>query len=120
MGKHVYDIHEISKLVEPVAKSYGAERLYVFGSYARGDATPDSDIDFRLEKGLINDFFVLSAFQRELQEQFNIPVDVLTTGALTNDFLERIRKEEISVYESASIRIPELRSYCLECIKALS
>ena len=48
MKKHVYSIQEISKLVEPVARSYGAEQLYVFGSYARGDATQENDIDFRL------------------------------------------------------------------------
>ena len=101
MKKHVYSIQEISKLVEPVARSYGAERLYVFGSYARGDATPDSDIDFRLVRGRIEDFFVLSAFQRELQEQFLIPVDVLTTGALSEEFLSRISGEEIAVYGSA-------------------
>ena len=99
--KQVYSIQEISKLVEPVARSYGAERLYVFGSYARGDATIDSDIDFRLEKGRIEDFFVLSAFHRELQNQFAIPIDVLTTGSLTEEFLTRIKEEEVSVYERA-------------------
>ena len=101
MKQHVYSIQEITKLVEPVARSYGAEQLYVFGSYARGDATPDSDIDFRLVKGRIKDFFVLSAFQRELQEQFLIPVDVLTTGALSEEFLNKISGEEIAVYGPA-------------------
>ena len=101
MEKRVYSIQEISKLVEPIAKTYGADGLYVFGSYARGEATPDSDIDFRLEKGDIKDYFLLSAFQRELQEMFSIPIDVLTTGALSKDLLDSIREEEIPVYESA-------------------
>ena len=101
LEKHIYSIQEISKLVEPVARSYGAERLYVFGSYARGDATLDSDIDFRLEKGRIEDFFVLSAFYRELQNQFLTPIDVLTTGSLTKEFLNKIKEEEVSVYEPA-------------------
>ena len=101
MEEHVYSIQEISKLVEPVARTYGAERLYLFGSYARGEATPDSDIDFRLEKGSIKDYFILAAFHRELQELFSISVDVLTTGALSQDFLESIKEEEVPVYESA-------------------
>ena len=101
MDKKIYSIQEISKLVEPIAKTYGAERLYVFGSYARGEATSDSDIDFRLDKGRIGDYIVLSAFQRELQDQFATPIDVLTTGAVNKDFLDRIKGEEISVYESA-------------------
>jgi predicted nucleotidyltransferase len=100
MNKRIYSIEEISKIVEPVARSYGAERLSIFGSYARGEATSNSDIDFLLVKGKIDDFFVLSAFSRELQERFSASIDVLTTGALSDDFLTRIRKEEIPVYES--------------------
>jgi hypothetical protein len=45
--------------------------------------------------------FVLSAFSRELQEQFTMPIDVLTTGAIDEKFLERIKQEEIPVYVSS-------------------
>jgi predicted nucleotidyltransferase len=100
MQDRIYSIKEISEIVVPVARDFGAERVSVFGSYARGEATPSSDIDLLLEKGKINDLFILAAFQRKLQECFSIPVDVLTTGSLSDDFLGLIRKEEIAVYES--------------------
>ena len=32
-----------------IATKYGADNLRVFGSVARGEATPDSDIDFLVE-----------------------------------------------------------------------
>jgi predicted nucleotidyltransferase len=96
----VYSIEEISNLVTPVARSYGAASVSIFGSYARGDATTQSDIDFLLDEGGIDDYFVLSAFSRELQEKFAIPIDVLTAGSLDREFLTRIKEEEIPVYES--------------------
>jgi predicted nucleotidyltransferase len=99
MGK-VYSIKEISNLVTPIAKSYGAARVSIFGSYARGDATVNSDIDFLLSEGKIDDYFILSAFSSELQEKFSIPIDVLTIGALSRDFPTKIKEEEIPIYES--------------------
>jgi predicted nucleotidyltransferase len=100
MNKRLYSIEEISTIVAPVAKSYGAERISVFGSYARGEATFGSDIDFLLVKGRIDDLFILSAFNRELQARFSIPIDVVTTGSLSEDFLSNIKNEEIPIYES--------------------
>ena len=97
--QHLYSINEISSLVSPVARAYGAERVVLFGSYARGDATRESDIDLRIDRGRIKGFFQLAGFQRELEEKLSASVDVVTTGALDDDFLERIKNEEVVVYE---------------------
>lgn len=42
---NVYTIDEIKKNVVPIAKAHDVGRIYLFGSYARGEATPSSDID---------------------------------------------------------------------------
>ena len=42
----VYSVDEIKKIAVPIAKSYGVDSLSLFGSYARGEATSESDIDF--------------------------------------------------------------------------
>ena len=47
MSNKVYTIDEIKSTIRPIAESYGVERIFLFGSYARGEATPTSDIDFR-------------------------------------------------------------------------
>jgi len=96
-----YTISDIRSLVMPIATHYGVERVLVFGSYARGDATLDSDIDFHIDKGAIRGYFKLAGFHRELEEALDMSVDVLTTGALDNEFLSRIAEEEIVVYERA-------------------
>lgn len=63
-------INDIQSIVADLGKQYGAERIYLFGSYARGDATFDSD------------------------------VDLLTSDSLDDDFLNRIRTEEVLLYAS--------------------
>jgi hypothetical protein len=42
-----YTIEEIKAIVEPIARKYGVARVYLFGSYARGDVIENSDVDFR-------------------------------------------------------------------------
>ncbi len=37
--------NEIEKIKEIIVKEYKPEKIILFGSYARGDAKPDSDID---------------------------------------------------------------------------
>ena len=99
MAEKVYTIDEIRSIIQPVAKRYGVGQIALFGSYARGDANADSDADFRIDSGDIRGYIKLSGFRRELEEALQIPVDVLTTGALDPQFLARIKTEEVIVYE---------------------
>ena len=46
-------IPEIKSVVSRLGREYGAQRIWLFGSYARGDVTPTSDIDLRIDKGRI-------------------------------------------------------------------
>ncbi|MCL1816605.1 MAG: nucleotidyltransferase domain-containing protein [Clostridiales bacterium] len=92
-------LEEIKNIVFPIALSYGVERVSLFGSYARNEAHPDSDIDLCIDKGAIRDYFMLAGFQRELEEGLGLRVDVLTTGALSKEFLSSIKNEEVELYE---------------------
>jgi predicted nucleotidyltransferase len=100
MRGHVYSKEELSRLVAPVARAYGVSRVYLFGSYARDEASPKSDIDLRIERGDISDLFTLAAFYDELQERFDADLDVLTTGALDDEFLNQIKEKVILLYAS--------------------
>ena len=101
MPEKPYTISDIQSLVIPIAAHYGVERVLLFGSYARGDATMESDIDLHIDKGAIRGYFKLAGFHRELEEALDMSVDVLTTGALDSGFLSRIEKEEVVIYERA-------------------
>jgi hypothetical protein len=51
MSEKVYTIEEIKRLVTPIAKKYDVDRVFLFGSYARGEADNKSDLDFVIDKG---------------------------------------------------------------------
>lgn len=66
----------------------------------RGEATEKSDLDFRIDKGNLRGLFALGGLHYDLQESFDKPLDLLTTGSLETEFLKRIEQEEILIYES--------------------
>ena len=55
MSDKIYTVDEIRKIVVPIAVKHGVAALYLFGSYARGEAAADSDIDFLMDGGEISD-----------------------------------------------------------------
>lgn len=95
----VYSIDEIRCIAAPLARQYGVGALYLFGSYARGEARPGSDIDLRVDRGSMTDFLRLGGLYSDLEEKFNKPLDLLTTQMLSPDFLESIRGEEVLLYD---------------------
>jgi len=94
-----YTIEEIKTIVEPIARKYGVERVYLFGSYARGDAAENSDVDLRIDKGSLKGMFALCGLYTEIEEALRLNIDILTTGSLDDDFLNKIQKEEVLLYE---------------------
>ena len=98
MAGKKYTREEIKAVVEPIARKYGVERVYLFGSYARGDVTENSDIDLRVDKGSLKGLFALCGLYTEIEEALQMKVDVLTTGSLEDGFLHKIRNEEVLLY----------------------
>ena len=96
--ERVLGINEIQNTVKELGGRYGAERIYLFGSYARGDALPGSDVDLRIDKGKIRGLFALSGLCLALEEQLGTKVDLLTSDSLDHAFLSRIRTEEVLLY----------------------
>lgn len=94
----VYTIDEIKFIVIPIAQTYGVSSVRLFGSYAKGNATSDSDIDFIIDKGdLIGiKYFSLLA---DLENAFDCKIDLITTGFSNKEFLNSIKKDEVLLYE---------------------
>ena len=91
-------IEEIRNIAASIGRQYGVERIFLFGSYARGDNNETSDIDFRIDKGNIRGLFQLCGFKNKLEDLLGKEVDVLTTQSLDSSFLNHIAKEEILLY----------------------
>lgn len=100
MTSKIYSIEEIKTVVAPIAGRYGVDKVYLFGSYARGEATETSDLDFRIDRGTLRGLFALGGLYMDLEEAFDKKVDLLTTGSLDRKFLSRIEKEEVLIYAS--------------------
>ena len=107
----VYSIDEIKKMIEPIAAEYQIPAIYLYGSYARGDATDKSDIDVLIDRtnSKVKSLFDMGGLYEELAELFNKKVDILTTYALLEhekseddyykSLLNNIMKERILIYE---------------------
>ena len=64
----IYTIDEIKELVAPVAARYDIEAIYLFGSYARGEAEANSDIDLRVEASRIKSLMTFGGLYSDLEE----------------------------------------------------
>ena len=98
MMDRVYTIEEIRTIVAPIAAAHDVDRIYLFGSYARGEATASSDIDLRVDKGRLKGLFALGALYTDLEDGLGKQLDLLTTGSLEQEFLQRIAMEEVLIY----------------------
>mgnify|MGYP004473946125 CR=1 FL=1 len=98
MSEKVYTIEEIRALVAPIAQAYGVERIYLFGSYARGEATPESDLDFRIDRGRVRGF-QLGGLYNAISDILHKPIDLISSDCLDSEFRNEISPEEVMIYE---------------------
>lgn len=94
-----YTLEDIRKIAIPIFKKYGVKSLTIFGSYARNEAKEDSDLDFFIDKGDLRGLFQYYSLVNELEDSFKCHVDLITTGIDDKDFLEKIHKDGVLLYE---------------------
>ena len=94
----IYTIDEIKRRIEPVAKEYGVKQVYLFGSYARGEATEESDVDLLVDAPDVQGlrFVGLSMdFENALGKQADVLEleDCFAQYHTGSDFINRYRAE---------------------------
>lgn len=75
--------------------AYGARNLRIFGSVARGEADPGSDVDFLVEMEPGRSLFDLGGLQYELERLLGRPVDVVTERGLKARIRDRVLREAL-------------------------
>lgn len=106
MGK-IYTIEELANIISPIAQKHNVDRVYLFGSYARGEADDESDVDLRVDAAGVHEFFGLGGLYADLEDALGKSLDIVTTEALrkkkedplTRRFIRNIRRDEKLLYE---------------------
>ena len=99
MTERVLTADELMRIIKSLLIKYHAQAAILFGSYARNEATPSSDIDFLVFGG--KDFKLTSvfAFAEELRMIIQKEIDVFEIHEVNRDssFYETIMKERVKV-----------------------
>jgi predicted nucleotidyltransferase len=90
-------IPDPSKLA-PICRKYGVSSLAVFGSFARGEAHSDSDMDILVSFAARVGLLTMVALERELSELIGRKVDLQTEAALSPYIKDQILKERQIIY----------------------
>ena len=83
----IYTLDEIKKRILPVIEKYDIPAMYLFGSYARGEATEESDLDFLVDTtgtGLTS-LLTLGALYCDLEEVFQKSIDLITVRSVMHN-----------------------------------
>ena len=93
---------DISTAVSRVLARYDASEAYLFDSFARGEQTPDSDIDLRLVCGNTMTFGTLYELFYELEMELGRKVDVVTNPPehMRPAFRKNLEQDEVRLYEA--------------------
>ena len=105
-----YTVEEIQRRVTPVAQKYSFSAVYLFGSYARGEATAESDIDLLVDlTGSTAHGMMLGALFSDLEDALGTRIDLVTVASLQTPttrrgqlhFREAIARERMMIYAAA-------------------
>ena len=107
----IYTFQEIQARVLPIIQKYRIPSMYLFGSYARGDATEESDLDFLVDTtGTdLTSLLRLGELYCDLEEAFAKPIDLVTVRSIMQnstmesdlDFRNNVLKERVKLYDVA-------------------
>lgn len=78
-----------------IAALHGGNNVRVFGSVARGESQPGSDVDFMVDMEAKRSLFDLGGLLMDLQDLLGCPVDVVTEKGLKGRIRERVLQEAI-------------------------
>lgn len=87
----------MTERIVPILKQYGVRKAGIFGSYARGDIGPESDLDLLVDFPPGASLLDLVGLQMDLKDELGIEVDANTYNALHPLIRDRVLSDEIRI-----------------------
>ena len=87
----IYSVEELKQRIAPIAEKYGLREVYLFGSYARSEATEQSDVDILIDRtgSKIRGMFEMGGLYEDLRASIGKEVDLVTTQTLEQSSTKR-------------------------------
>ena len=106
----IYTVDGLKARVSPIAKKYGLRAVYLFGSYARNEATEDSDVDLLIDRtgSKVKGMFDMGGLYLDLQESIGKEIDLVTLQTLEQEstrrrtpaFVSNLNAQRVQIYGS--------------------
>lgn len=93
--KEIYTLSKIKEIILPIFHKREIHDVYLFGSYARGEANKESDIDIYCERGNVGGLIDVSMLKEELQNKLNKEVDLIFSSATLEKTFENSLKKDL-------------------------
>lgn len=87
----------LSKMTQ-LLREQGATKVSIFGSYARGEERPDSDIDVIVEFSERKSLLELVRIERALSEALGVRVDLLTEKSISPYLIDIVKQQMEVIY----------------------
>lgn len=98
INSKILTIKQLKERILPILKKHNISEVYLFGSYARGEANNSSDVDIYCESGDIKTFIDQGYLEDELQEALGKEVDIVFIGSKMDDFFKsQLDKDKIKL-----------------------
>ena len=107
----IYTQDQIRQMIAPIAEKYHLKAVFLFGSYARGDANESSDVDLLVDTTgtSLKSLLSLGALYCELEAALGKPIDLVTVSTLEQkaqmpseaQFRETVIRERVNIYDAA-------------------
>lgn len=92
------DVEAVKKLAIPILKRNGVKKAAIFGSFARGEANEDSDIDLLVKYKESTSLFDAVDLKNELEAALGRKVDLVSYDFIDKYIRERVLKERLILY----------------------
>ena len=100
----IYTLDELREKIKPIAEKYEIPAVYIFGSYARGEATEDSDVDVLFDgrspklRGMM-----IGALYSDLEDSLQKQLSLVEEAALKRPrarerFVSNVYRERVKIY----------------------